>query len=210
MATTIERRNAIVKDSFNVTSQGDTARITAGSSWNTTSGAAYLEPVFESSKKSISVKQYYAAACSYSVQNISQARVDFMGAQYEDVSLVPHNTYIANYRENWAFIQLSISHYTVKPYEADLYIYNENSLAFPPYCICELEDIKLVPRNLTPRSFFNVDNTVRFEWDYGPQKGEDGKYRTQKRAVIEWTSDNAKINTVTVNGADHLLTPIGA
>lgn len=202
MATTTARRNAIVKDSFNVTSQGDTVRMAAGSPFNIASDITYLEPVFESSKKRISVKQYYAAACRYSVQNVMQASVDFMGAQYEDVSLVPYNTYIANSRENYTFIQLNILHYTVKPYEADLYIYNENSLAFPPYCICELEDIKLVPRNLTPRSFFNVDNTVRFEWDYGPQKGEDGKYRTQKRAVIEWTSDNAKINTVTVNGAD--------
>lgn len=90
-----------------------------------------------------------------------------------------------------------------KSSSASAKMYTHKSALFSPYIEDTLEDIKLIPENLVPSSFIDAVNSANFEWGYQiDTRAEDGKQRTQKSAVIQWTSDSVSINTVNVSGTE--------
>lgn len=83
-------------------------------------------------------------------------------------------------------------------------IYTEYSSSYSPYCMVELEDIKLTPNNLSPMSFFDAKKRGTLSWDYDRKnidRGEDGVARSQKSAVIEWKGQDGTVHTVNVSGS---------
>ena len=86
-------------------------------------------------------------------------------------------------------------------------MYTHNSSTYPPYILDVLDDILVTPTNMSPSVFADVTKPQTLSWDISTDIGEDGNYRTQKSASIQWTTDGGTTKTINVGTEQEYTVP---
>lgn len=159
------------------------------------------KPNYVPSKKLLSESYYEATVSSWRYQNTGEhyTRLQFGNNSYSIPSeLLPQKVLQSDKCSDNSCI-IKIDRYMGSPAVTSVDIFTRHS-DYPPHFARVLEDIKLAAHNMVPNSFADAEEQTTFSWDYEKDLlGEDGNARTQKSAVIQWTSDDASYKTIDVN-----------